>query len=247
MHWTTHFIAFTWLLTLKPVIQLGAQEYHGEIIKAQVGAAKGTEAVELWRIAGAHCDQLSDPHFWTALETVVGNIEPITYGTNINQADSTQADQVLLTLAGIYLWFPDHPEPEVTAGMTVDIEKCWKDSDQPLFLLALILNPFEGLLAFGPRADLSHFKCNGLLMSVWFCTDIHWLETDILFQMYQCLQACPDNTNSTAQRKVKEGQVLVAFFKYLAGKAPFSNFHDQRESFEESMVQLFLTQSWNLF
>jgi hypothetical protein len=73
---------------------------------------------------------------------------------------------VLLTLAGIYLWFSDHPEPEVAVGMTADIEKHWKDSDQPLFLLALILNPFEGLSAFGPRANLSQFKCNGLLMNV---------------------------------------------------------------------------------
>ena len=175
---TTHSIAFTRLLALKPAIRLGAQEYRGEIIKAQVGAAKGAEAVEFQQISGAHCDRLSDPHFWTALETVVGDIEPITYGTNINQADSTRADQVLLTLAGIYLWFSDHPEPEVAAGMTADIEKHWKDSDQPLFLLALILNPFEGLLAFGPRADLSHFKCNGLLMSVRRCADILLSETD---------------------------------------------------------------------
>jgi hypothetical protein len=50
-------------------------------------------------------------------------------GTNINQADLTRADQVLFTLAGIYLWFSDYPEPEVAAGMTVDIEKCWKDCD----------------------------------------------------------------------------------------------------------------------
>ena len=173
--WTTHSIAFTRLLALKPAIRLGAQEYRGDIIKAQVGAAKGAEATEFRRIVGAHCDQLSDPHFWTALETVVGDIEPITYGTNINQVDSTRADQVLLTLAGIYLWFSDHPEPEVAAGMTADIEKRWNDCDQPLFLLALILNPFKGLSAFGLQADLSHFKCNGLLMSVRHC--IHTLSS----------------------------------------------------------------------
>lgn len=154
---------------------------------------------------------------------------------------------MLLTLAGIYLWFSDHPEPEVAAGMTADIEKRWKDSDQPLFLLALILNPFEGLSAFGPRADLSHFKCNGLLISVQFCTDILYRRLTILFQIYRHLKARPDNTDSTVQRKVKEGQVSAAFFKYLVGKAPFSDFHDQHESFEESMVQLFLTQFQNLF
>jgi hypothetical protein len=183
--WTTHSIAFTRLLLLKSAIRLGAQEHRGKIIKAQVGAAKGSEATVIRQIAELHCDRLSDPHFWTALETVVGDIEPITYGTNINQADSTRADQVLLTLAGIFLWFSDHPEPEVAAGMTADIEKRWKDSDQSLFLLALILNPFEGLSAFGPRADLSHFKCNGMLMSVREC--VYPLTSKSLKFYFRCI------------------------------------------------------------
>ena len=65
--------------------------------------------------------------------------------------------------------------------------------------------------------------------------------------MYRRLKARPDNTDSTAQRKVKESQVSAAFFKYLAGKAPFSDFHDQRESFEESMVPLVQIRFQNIF
>jgi hypothetical protein len=89
---------------------------------------------------------------------VIGDIEPICFGTNINQKDSTRPDQVLLTLTGLYLHFHAHPEPDVAREMTKRLEKRWKDSDQPLFLLALILNPFEMLSCFGPKADLLPFS-----------------------------------------------------------------------------------------
>jgi hypothetical protein len=49
--------------------------------------------------------------------------------------------------------------------MTKQIEKHWKDCNQPLFLLAVILNPFEGLSSFGENAGMNHFKCNNLLIA----------------------------------------------------------------------------------
>ncbi|KAJ6621947.1 hypothetical protein B0H10DRAFT_1944981 [Mycena sp. CBHHK59/15] len=42
-----------------------------------------------------------------------------TEGTNINQKDSTRLDQVLLTIAGIFLRFDDHPEPEVKKAICI--------------------------------------------------------------------------------------------------------------------------------
>ncbi|KAK6988801.1 hypothetical protein R3P38DRAFT_2399421, partial [Favolaschia claudopus] len=75
-------------------------------------------------------------------------IEPICLGTNIGQQDSARADKVILLLAGLYHHYADHPEPEVSKALVARIEKRWKDCDQPLFLVALILNPFEGLTRF---------------------------------------------------------------------------------------------------
>ncbi|KAE9386040.1 hypothetical protein BT96DRAFT_748139, partial [Gymnopus androsaceus JB14] len=75
-------------------------------------------------------------------------IEPICFGTNISQKDSARADQVLLTIAGIYLHFVGHPELELSGEMVQRIEKRWKDCDQALFITALVLNNFEGLSAF---------------------------------------------------------------------------------------------------
>jgi len=63
---------------------------------------------------------------------------------------------VFLTIAGIYLYFSAHPEPEVRQHMCSWLER-WKDCDQLLFMLALVLNPYEGLSAF-EMTGLSSFN-----------------------------------------------------------------------------------------
>ena len=50
--------------------------------------------------------------------------------------------------------------------MKKHLEKRWKDCDQSLFLLALILNPFEGVSRFGEQSGMNHFWCNTLLILV---------------------------------------------------------------------------------
>ncbi|KAJ7760892.1 ribonuclease H-like domain-containing protein [Mycena maculata] len=112
-----------------------------------VGAAKGAEKIAFTEEAERYCTLIQDPMFWSSLKSLIEDIEPICYGTNINQKDSTQADQVLLSLVGMFLRMADHPEPDVAVGMTARLEKRWKDCDQPLFLLALILNPLSNCLA----------------------------------------------------------------------------------------------------
>ncbi|KAJ6570760.1 hypothetical protein B0H10DRAFT_1928086 [Mycena sp. CBHHK59/15] len=164
--WTTHCIAFLRLLFLREYLQFAVLQSRGAIIAAQVGAAKSTEAERLKEEAIYFCDLISDAEFWSGLTSVVEDIEPICYRTNINQKDSTRADQVLLTLAGLYLHYVDHPEPEISGGLVARLEKRWKDCDQPLFLVALILNPFEGLYCFGPDAKFDHFKASSLVTQV---------------------------------------------------------------------------------
>ena len=93
--------------------------------------------------------------FWEGLEHVVGDLELICYATNIGQRDSTCADTILLGLVGIFLHFSEHPIKTVATVMSKCIEKQWKDCDQPLFLLCLVLNPFEILSQFGEKAGLN--------------------------------------------------------------------------------------------
>ena len=50
--------------------------------------------------------------------------------------------------------------------MCKQVEACWEACGQGLFVLMLILNPFEDLAAFGPQAGLNHSECNRLLHTV---------------------------------------------------------------------------------
>ncbi|KAJ6460569.1 ribonuclease H-like domain-containing protein, partial [Mycena sanguinolenta] len=213
--WTTHCIAFIRLLVLREYLQFAVLQSRGAIITAQVGAAKSTEAERLKEEATHYCKLISDTGFWSGLNTVVEDIEPICYGTNINQKDSTRADQVLLTLAGLYLHYVDHPEPEVSTSLVARLEKRWKACDQPLFLVALILNPFEGLSRFGPRAQFDHFKA-----------------TSIVTALYRRIMGYPGNKDSPEQRSAKERSVSHSMLEYLSSTGGFQNWEDARNDFE---------------
>jgi hypothetical protein len=167
--WTTHYVAFQQLFILKTPLQFAVLRNWKVIVDAQVGAAKGKEKDELEDSTNRSCNQIEDRNgrFWSGLETILEDIEPITYGTNINQKDSTHPDQVFLSIAGIYLHFSVHPEPDVQKHMCTWLEKCWKDCDQPLFILALVLNPYERLLAFGEAVGFSSFNLLMMLVNVY--------------------------------------------------------------------------------
>ncbi|KAJ7851168.1 hypothetical protein B0H14DRAFT_3451560 [Mycena olivaceomarginata] len=142
-------------------------------------------------IAAEFCALIEDTSFWSGLET----------------KDSTRLDQVLLTIAGIFLRFADHPEPNVKDKILARLERRWKDCDQPAFLLALILSPFEKLSCFGPNANLNHMKCRNLL---------------ILF--YRRVKSRPDNEDTPEKQKEEEDQVSKVFMQYLAGTGDFADF-----------------------
>ncbi|KAJ6467375.1 ribonuclease H-like domain-containing protein [Mycena sanguinolenta] len=206
--WTTHFVAFVRLFTLRTVLQLAVLQKRSAIIAVQVGTATSTEAQRLSDEASRFCALIEDMAFWSGLETILGDLEPICLGTNINQKDSTRLDQVLLTIAGIFLRFADHPEPNVKTKMLVRLERRWKDCDQPAFLLALILNPFERLSCFGPNANLNQFKCRNLLIL-----------------LYRRVNSRPDNEDTPETRTVKEKEVSKAFMQYLSGTGDFADFN----------------------
>lgn len=164
--WTTHCTAFIRLLALKAALRLAVMQNRAAIIAAQVCAATGAKARELTADAEHWCDVVDDPMFWESLEHVVGDLEPICFATNIGQKDSTRPDTVLLSLVGIFLHFWEHPINNVATAMNKRTKKRWKDCDQPLFLLSLVLNPFEILSRFGEKAGLNRFKWKDMLLEV---------------------------------------------------------------------------------
>ncbi|KAJ6602904.1 hypothetical protein B0H10DRAFT_2230082 [Mycena sp. CBHHK59/15] len=141
MCWTTHFVAFCRLFLLRAALQLAVLQNRSAVIAAEVGTVTSTSGLHLREDAERFCALIEDSMFWNGLETVLGDLEPICLGMNINQKDSTRLEQVLLMIAGIFLRFTNHPEPEVKKAMLIRLEKRWKDCDQDVFLAALILNP----------------------------------------------------------------------------------------------------------
>ena len=63
-------------------------QHHTRVINAQVRAATSSEKQGLTWDAKEHCNLIANYSFWEGLEHAVGDIEPICYGTNINQKDS---------------------------------------------------------------------------------------------------------------------------------------------------------------
>jgi hypothetical protein len=164
--WTTHFTAFARLLSMQEALTNAAGWQRLEIIRGQLGVATSTEADRLTADANRHCDILVSAAFWNGLAQITGDIEVFCCATNLAQKDSTRADQILLCLVGVFVRFSEHPEGEVKDGMIQRIEKRWKDCDQHLFLLALVLNPWEKLSRFGDDANLDHFKCVDMAVQV---------------------------------------------------------------------------------
>ncbi|KAJ6563447.1 ribonuclease H-like domain-containing protein, partial [Mycena sp. CBHHK59/15] len=215
--WTTHFVAFMRLFILREALQLTVLQNRTAVIAAEVGAATSTEGARLKEDAEKMCALIQEASFWNGLETVLGDLEPICLGTNINQKDSTRLDQVLLTIAGIFLRFADHPEISVRKSMLARLEKRWKDCDQLVFLLALILNPFEKLSCFGPNANLNQLKCRGFLIA-----------------LYHRMKGRPDNPDTADEKAAKENALSQAFMQYLSGTGDFADF--DAEDWEHTYV-----------
>ncbi|KAH9992994.1 hypothetical protein BJV74DRAFT_877825 [Russula compacta] len=166
--WTTHFVAFNHLYHLKVPLHQAVILNRDEIVSAQVRAEKnGRTCEKLTGDTNKNCDLIKSTEFWTTLKTIIDDIEPICYGTNINQSDGTRPDQVLLTFAGVYLHFDRHPNRTLAVRMKKHIEKWWKALDQPMFIFALILNPYQHLDHFGEKAGANVFTLNTLLMELY--------------------------------------------------------------------------------
>ncbi|KAJ6570699.1 ribonuclease H-like domain-containing protein [Mycena sp. CBHHK59/15] len=218
--WTTHFVAFVRLLLLRDALQLAVLTDRSAIIAAQVGVATSTEGERLAADAERFCALIKDTTFWSGLETVIEDLEPICLGFH--------PPRVLLTIAGIFLRFADHPEEDVKKLMVTQLEKRWKACDQPAFLAALILNPFENLSSFGPNTNLNQFKCPNLVTS-----------------LYRRMMGRPGNPDTPEQRRVKELQVSKAFIQYLSSTGDFIDF--DAASWEEIHGNVDPIQVWGAF
>ncbi|KZV96600.1 hypothetical protein EXIGLDRAFT_765262 [Exidia glandulosa HHB12029] len=226
--WTTHFIAFQRVLKLKDVLRHTAIAQRAAIVDAQVGAAKGKKKRELASAAEEMCDVLDDPKWWKTLRTAADDFEPICLGVNINQSDTVRLDQVLLSLAGMYLHFKAHANPSIRKGMMRRIEARWKaaGNDQALFLIATVLNPYEKLAPFGAKAGLNAFTLNTAFVDLFMRVESRPL---------------PDNLSDEEREEARTALLLRreyisrGFFRYLNGVGVFADFEENKETWKATI------------
>ncbi|KAJ6605628.1 hypothetical protein B0H10DRAFT_1820812 [Mycena sp. CBHHK59/15] len=222
-HWTTHSLAFFRLLRLTGPMRQASILQRDEIIVAQVGAEKNKKKVKkLADEAKKFCDLLDDPTFWKDLQTVAEDIEPICYITNINQGEKTRADQVLLGFAGVYLHFKRHSDPSVAAGMARRLEKRWAAMDQDLFIMCMVLNPYERLSRFGDQAGVSIFTLRTVLMQLYCRVKSRPVAGPLTPEQQADLET---------EKRARESAVSQAFLKYMSVVGIFSEFEENREEF----------------
>ncbi|KAJ6609661.1 hypothetical protein B0H10DRAFT_2438408 [Mycena sp. CBHHK59/15] len=194
----------------------------------QVGAEKNKKKVKkLADEAKKFCDLLDDPTFWKDLQTVAEDIEPICYITNMNQGEKTRADQVLLGFAGVYLHFKRHSDPSVAAGMARRLEKRWAAMDQDLFIMCMVLNPYERLSRFGDQAGVSIFTLRTVLMQLYCRVKSRPVAGPLTPEQQADLET---------EKRARESAVSQAFLKYMSVVDIFSEFEENREEFRNLHV-----------
>ncbi|KAJ7754674.1 ribonuclease H-like domain-containing protein [Mycena maculata] len=233
--WTTHLVAAIRFDFLKDPIRAAILNHRDAIVKAQVGAeANASRRLALEEDAIHHCELVESNAWWDKLrKTVIPDLEHICYLTNIAQSDHVRPDQFLLALPGLFLHFygfsarPKPSERALGQRMCKRIEKRFKELDQVVFVLALILNPFERLSRFGDKAQIDIFKISTELVT-----------------LFKRMNSRPPKTPHTAAEQeefdaklTRTAQVInTAFMQYLSETGPFETWYakdsPQRASYE---------------
>lgn len=170
--WTTHFVALDRLEELKQSLRAASLTRRDDIIAAQVGAAVSSKARELRADAEQQLDLIDDSDFWKRLSTLVNDIEPIAFATNICQSDHARPDTVLLAFVGMFHYFSNHQNRSLAREMVKRLERRWKALNQELMVVALLLNPFERISVFGPKANVNPFTLNALVTKVFLYSNL---------------------------------------------------------------------------
>ncbi|KAI5823255.1 hypothetical protein K523DRAFT_255488 [Schizophyllum commune Tattone D] len=233
--WTTHYLAARRLLRLRQPLQRAAFNHQRLIIKAQVGAEKNKKKVaKMTDEASSMCLRLHDPAFWGRLTALCNDLEPIAYATNMNQSDSIRPDEVMLSFAGIFLYFRKHTVPTTADGMKRWLEARWRTYDQHLLVMTLILNPNERLSRFGKNAAINPFTIASEFMR--FYTRV--MSRPTTPSANEPSGAAEPETRADSERGEREARVRKAFLHYLADTGPFADWAEHRATFTEDPIMI---------
>ncbi|THU91256.1 hypothetical protein K435DRAFT_863575 [Dendrothele bispora CBS 962.96] len=224
--WTTHSVAFLRLEDLKEPLQFAAFSRRMAIIEAQVGRETGTKGQELRAEAEDRLNLIRDDQFWKRLETLNEDIEPICYATNIMQSDRARPDIVLLAFVGMFQYFRNLPlsRSQLSKAMCTRLEKRWKGFDQKLMITALILNPYEKVARFGPKAGVDVMQIDELVVEMYD----KWINRPMI-------DLDPDEEESELEhRRCRRTEFSTAFLHYFAGTGAFKNWERLKDKFKDA-------------
>ncbi|KAF7375831.1 DUF659 domain-containing protein [Mycena sanguinolenta] len=231
--WTTHLVAALRFQLLKAPIRKAILNDREDIIKAQVGAETRTRQKEvLRRDAIAHCESVELNSWWDRLDSVIIDMEHICYLTNIAQSDHVRPDQFLLAFAGLFRHFLNHEkDPAMGKRMCKRLEKRWNELDQVVFILALVLNPFEKLSRFGNKANIDVFI---------LAAEIN--KRSCTFASSPAPPRHPLTPEGEANKKATLEQqarnVTIAFMAYLSGSGAFAIWSEPESASRAAYVSL---------
>ncbi|KAJ6492762.1 ribonuclease H-like domain-containing protein [Mycena vitilis] len=235
--WTTHLVAAIRFDFLKSPIRAAILNNRDDIVKAQVGAETNVRKRKaLEEDAIAHCEMVEANAWWDKLHrSVIPDLEHICYLTNISQSDHVRPDQFLLALGGLFLHFHGFSTRDKSADrllgqrMCKRIEKRFGELDQPVFVLALVLNPFEQLSRFGDKANVDVFKLSTELITLFKRTKSRPPKIPRTAPEQQQFDA---DLNRAAQR------LNTAFTQYLSGTGPFASWFTKNSTHKASYLEV---------
>lgn len=166
--WTSHHSASKRMLRLAPIIETLVITKREEMLES-LSPDKGVQSTAL-KILGI----LRNPGYWRNLEVFTRLIEPLAVTALTLQADSTRLDHVLLSFGRLFTqyrsWATDasleSAEYEATTAVLRSLEKRWKESDQDIFICAVILNPFIGRTRLCFNSSILSWQRNGLYQTL---------------------------------------------------------------------------------
>ncbi|KAF9037773.1 ribonuclease H-like domain-containing protein [Panaeolus papilionaceus] len=152
--WTAFFLAYRRLLELRPTLLDIFQDQRNDnpeiaalIPRDRAGREKAEAMIKL----------MDDALFWHALARIKSHLSPLAIAANITQSAHCRLDEVLLTFAALYITYlslSDAEDREVKASLLESIERRWDQSDQEVFIAAVIINPFLRTSPFKKDATL---------------------------------------------------------------------------------------------
>ena len=144
--------------------------------------------------------------FWSQISQLATLMKPYCGVLDKLQADKARLFDVALSFGYFIKFWEENGDRSLAESMISQLEKRWKDWEQPLLLLALVLHPKYRLYKFNPDLESINFVVMG----------------DFLCYYYQAW---------TSQKPKK---LLSEFESYRANKSPFNN--ETFEQFDDDIL-----------